>query len=104
MAKSGDFRGHQRGPQLAITGDFLVATDTRGWTTADKDDGILNDESFEVFLEAVAPGKLAEAEQEVGKSKVRKGLWIAENVPGPSEVSDLYEQIITLLRHRGLGS
>jgi hypothetical protein len=70
---------------MAITGDFLVATDTRGWTTADKDDGILNDESFEVFLEAVAPGKLAEAEQEVGKSKVRKGLWIAENVPGPSE-------------------
>jgi hypothetical protein len=47
---------------------------------------------------------LAEAEQEVGNSKVRKGLWVAENVPGPSEVSDLYEQIITLLRHRGLGS
>ncbi|HZM57504.1 MAG TPA: hypothetical protein VFC03_21015, partial [Acidimicrobiales bacterium] len=27
VAKSGDFRGHQRGPQLAITGYFLVATD-----------------------------------------------------------------------------
>jgi hypothetical protein len=30
VAKSGDFRGHQRGPQLAITGYFLVATDTCG--------------------------------------------------------------------------
>ena|GEM_PF-5459290 len=28
MAKSGDFRGHQRGPQLAITGD--LATDNVG--------------------------------------------------------------------------
>ena len=27
VAKSGDFCGHQRGPQMAITGDFLVATD-----------------------------------------------------------------------------
>ena len=26
--KAGTFRGHQRGPQLAITGDFFVATDT----------------------------------------------------------------------------
>ncbi len=29
VAKSGDFRGHQRGPQMATTGDFLVATDTQ---------------------------------------------------------------------------
>ena len=29
VAKSGDFCGHQRGPQMAITGDFLVATDIR---------------------------------------------------------------------------
>ena len=27
MAKSGDFHGHQRGPQLAITEDFLMAMD-----------------------------------------------------------------------------
>ena len=27
MAKSGDFHGHQRRPQLAITGYFFVATD-----------------------------------------------------------------------------
>jgi hypothetical protein len=29
VATSGDFSGHQRGHQLAITGDFLVATDKR---------------------------------------------------------------------------
>ena len=29
VAKTGTFRGHQRGPQLAITGDFFMATDTR---------------------------------------------------------------------------
>jgi hypothetical protein len=28
VAITADFRGHQRGPQLAITGYFLVATDT----------------------------------------------------------------------------
>jgi hypothetical protein len=33
MATSGDFRGHQRLPQMAATGDFLMATDTRFWTT-----------------------------------------------------------------------
>jgi ABC-type branched-subunit amino acid transport system ATPase component len=81
-----------------------VFTLARGWTTADKDAGIPNDESFEVFLEAVAPGKLATAEREVGNSKVRKGLWVAENVPCPSEVDDLYMQIITLLRQRGIAS
>jgi hypothetical protein len=27
MAKTGDFHGHQRGHQLAKTGDFSVATD-----------------------------------------------------------------------------
>ena len=27
--KAGTSRGHQRGPQLAKTGDFLMATDTR---------------------------------------------------------------------------
>ena len=27
VAKSGDFCGHKRGPQMAITGDFLVATE-----------------------------------------------------------------------------
>jgi hypothetical protein len=31
VAKSGDFRGHQRRPQLAITGYFFVATDMRRW-------------------------------------------------------------------------
>ncbi len=29
MATGGDFRGHQRVPQMAISGDFLVATDNQ---------------------------------------------------------------------------
>jgi len=29
VATGGDFRGHQRGPQMATSGDFLVATDIR---------------------------------------------------------------------------
>jgi hypothetical protein len=30
MATSGDFGGHQRLPQMATSGDFLMATDTGG--------------------------------------------------------------------------
>jgi hypothetical protein len=28
VATGEDFRGHQRGPQMATSGDFLVATDS----------------------------------------------------------------------------
>jgi hypothetical protein len=81
-----------------------VFTLARGWKTADKTAGTSNEESFEVFLEAVTPGKLDEAEEEVGDSKVRKGLWVAENTECPSEVNDLYKSLIEVLRQRGLAS
>lgn len=84
-----------------------VFTLSEGWTTREK--GTKpgtppDDESFEAFVERVAPGKLSEAEDAVGDSKVRMGLWIAENVTCPSEVSDLYKQIIAVLQQRGLAS
>ena len=79
-----------------------VFTLARGWTTADKDTGSVNDESFEAFVEAVAPRRLNEAREEVGDSKVRKGIWLGENVPCPSEVRELYDHIVKVLRKRGL--
>lgn len=79
-----------------------VFTLARGWTTANKETGAVNDESFEAFVEAVAPGKLNEAREEVGDSKVRKGIWLGETVPCPSEVRQLYEDIVKVLCKRGL--
>jgi predicted ATP-dependent endonuclease of OLD family len=81
-----------------------ILTLAEGWKTADKSAGTPNEEGFEVFLESAAPGKLQEAKDAVGNSKVRMGLWIAENVPYPPEVNDLYKQITTVLRQRGLAS
>jgi ABC-type lipoprotein export system ATPase subunit len=84
-----------------------VFTLAEGWTTrakGTKPGTSPDDESFEAFLERVAPGKLNDAEDAVGDSKVRMGLWIAENVTCPPEVSDLYLQIITVLQQRGLTS
>jgi len=60
------------------------------------------DESFEAFVEAVAPGKLDKAREEVGDSKVRKGIWLGENVQCPSKVRKLYYDIVKVLRKRGL--
>ncbi len=79
-----------------------VFTLARGWTTANKETGTVNDESFEVFVESVAPGKLGEAKDAVGESKVRKGLWLGEHVPCPSEVHELYKGVVEALRKRGL--
>ena len=79
-----------------------VFTLARGWTTANKDTGTVNDESFEAFVEAVAPGKLDEARQAVGDSKVRKGLWLGEQVPCPQDVRKLYDCLVKVLRERGL--
>lgn len=79
-----------------------VFTLARGWTTANKDTGAANDESFEAFVEAVASGKLNKAREEVGESKVRKGIWLGENVPCPSEVRELYDDIVKVLHKRGL--
>ncbi len=60
---------------------------------ADWDDG----ESFEAFLDRVAPGKLAEAGQAVGASKPRKGTYVAEAMVCPKEVDGLYWEILQRL-------
>ena len=77
---------------------YGIFTLARGWTRADKKNGIVGDESFEAFADRVAPGKLAEAAQVVGSSKVRRGRWLAENVPCPAEVDGLYRQVLDALR------
>lgn len=80
-------------------GAFTLA---QGWTTKEKNVSTVNDESFEVFLEGVAPGQLAQAEMEVGTSKVRKGLWVADHVKCPPEVNNLYQNLMGVLEGRGL--
>jgi energy-coupling factor transporter ATP-binding protein EcfA2 len=83
----------------AQAGIFTLA---RGWKTADKTAKTPNDESFEAFVEAVAPGKLGLAEADVGDSKVRRGRWLGAMVACPSGVTDLYGRLITALGQRGL--
>jgi ABC-type branched-subunit amino acid transport system ATPase component len=80
-------------------GAFTLA---QGWTTKEKNLSTVNDERFEVFLDSVAPGMLAQAEMEVGNSKVRKGWWVAEQMMCPPEVNDLYQKLIYVLEGRGL--
>jgi hypothetical protein len=66
-----------------------VFTLTTSWTG--------NAEAAEDFIEGAARGKLAEAETEVGKSKIRRGRWVAEQTDCPPEVDDLYRQIVVAL-------
>ncbi len=54
-------------------------------------------EAVEGFIEGATRGKLAEAETEVGKSKIRKGRWVAQQTDCPREVDDLYRQIVAAL-------
>ena len=54
-------------------------------------------EAVEGFIEAAAPGKLAEAKVEVGRSNIRRGRWVAQQTDCPSEVDDLYRQIVAAL-------
>jgi hypothetical protein len=54
-------------------------------------------EAVESFFERVAPGKLAEAESQVGTSKIRTGRWVAQETDCPSEIDDLYRQIADFL-------
>ncbi|MGH8987757.1 MAG: ATP-dependent nuclease [Acidimicrobiales bacterium] len=82
---------------VTVGREHAVLTLASGWTRAEKRNGIVGDESFEAFAESVAPGKLSEAAQAVGSSKVRIGRWLAENVPCPGEVGDLYHQVLTAL-------
>jgi hypothetical protein len=55
-------------------------------------------EAIEAFFERVAPGKLTEAEAEVGSgSKIRKGRWLAEETSCPVEIEEMYEQVLMAL-------
>ncbi len=73
---------------------FTLAT---GWTRKNSD---CHDdkESFEAFLEKIAPGKLCEAENSEGRSKVRQGFFIADAIDCPKEIEDLYENILISLQ------
>ena len=81
---------------------YGIFTLARGRTTASKASRTQGDESFEAFIEAVAPGKLRQAEDEVGDSKVRKGRWLAAEIGCPGEVADLYDRMTTALGRQGL--
>lgn len=76
--------------QVALGACHRVFTLTTSWTG--------NEEALEAFIEGAAPGELSKAETEVGKSKIRKGRWVAQQTDCPLEVDDLYRQIITALR------
>ena len=54
-------------------------------------------ESFEAYVESVAPGKLAEAANLVGTSKPRKGRHVASTVDCPPEVDALYATLLQRL-------
>lgn len=83
--------------------DHGILTLASGWTTKDKAAGTAGDESFEVYLDRVLAGARDEAGHAVGKkSKVRQGLWIAENYPPPENISSLYRDCVQSLRNRGL--
>jgi ABC-type transport system involved in cytochrome c biogenesis ATPase subunit len=75
---------------------YGIFTLARGWT---RDTGeATGDESFEYFIEGLLPGQLAKAESEVGKGKsLRKGRWLAENNPCPSQVNLLYRHLVDSL-------
>jgi energy-coupling factor transporter ATP-binding protein EcfA2 len=76
--------------QLGLAGPLGVFTLATSWSGAG--------ESFEGFVERVAPGKLAEAGAEVGTtSKIRKGRWVAQGTDCPAEVSDLYKRLLESL-------
>jgi hypothetical protein len=85
-----------------LAGQAGIFTLARGWTTAGKASKTPGDESFEAFVEAVAPGKLHQAGDEAGDSKVRKGRWLATTVACPSEVADLYDTLTTALTRQWL--
>ncbi len=79
-----------------------IFTLARGWTTSSKATKTPGDESFEAFIESVAPGELRQAENEVGDSKVRKGRWLGANIACPAEVADLYDQLLGALSRQGI--
>lgn len=93
---------HLFATQRALGREHGIFTLAIGWKTRDKDTGAPNNESFEVFVESVAPGQLARAREAVGESKVRQGRWLADNVGCPQKVSELYVELVKVLEQRGL--
>lgn len=81
---------------------YGIFTLARGWTTASKASNTPGDESFEAFVQAVAPGILGQAEEEVGDSKVRKGRWLGTTLACPPEVANLYDRLVEALGRQGL--
>lgn len=64
-------------------GVFTLAT---GWDSST--------ESFETYADTAAPGRLDEAAQLVGKSKVRQGRHVASMTDCPPEVDKLYASLL----------
>jgi energy-coupling factor transporter ATP-binding protein EcfA2 len=90
--------------QRKLGAAYGIFTFAVGWRTANRTAGISNDESFEAFIDAAAPGMLDQARAEVGESKVRRGRWLGANAPWPKQVGDLYKQLARALHQRGLKS
>ncbi len=61
-------------------------------TTASDWDGPA--ESFEAFMDNVAPGQLEAAEEDFGKSKPRKARHVAMSTDCPGEINSLYASIL----------
>jgi hypothetical protein len=87
---------------VEIGRQYGVFTLAQGWTPRDKLTGTPGDESFEVFVDSVAPGLRQQAPSQVSKNKVRQGRWVAEQVDCPPPVADLYREILKALRSRGM--
>lgn len=83
---------------VTVGRDHGVFTLAAGWVRADKEKGIAGNESFEAFADRVVPDKFTEAKRLFPSSKVRRGRWLAENVPCPAEVDGLYRQVLDALR------
>jgi hypothetical protein len=54
-------------------------------------------EGFESYIETFAPGRLAEAEKVVGRSKPRQGRHVASNTDCPPAVDALYAKLLVRL-------
>lgn len=86
-AAAGAPAGFEKLRQLGCgSGIFTLAT---GWDPAD--------ESFEAYLNTVAPGQLAEAAKIVGRSKPRQGRHVASETAYPDEIDTLYEKLLRRL-------
>jgi hypothetical protein len=72
-------------------GIFTLAA---GWTLANKKQQTPGDESIEAYIEKELPGQLQMAEQEVGRSKVRRGRWVAEHNACPPSVNQIYGTVL----------